>query len=84
MSASGGNKAVLAALAYNLGITVTKFVAFAFTGSSSLLAEAVHSVADTGNQGLLLLGSRRARKERDRANPFGYGPEHHFQIGLRA
>jgi cation diffusion facilitator family transporter len=78
MSTSGGNKAVLAALASNLGITVTKFIAFAFTGSSSLLAEAVHSVADTGNQGLLLLGSRRANKERDRAHPFGYGRERYF------
>src|SRR5207237_4289498 len=78
MSASGGTRAVVAALAANLGIAVTKFVAFACTGSSSMLAEAVHSVADTGNQGLLLLGGRRARKERDVAHPFGYGPERYF------
>ena len=78
MSSSGGSKAVVAALAANLGIAVTKFAAFAFTGSSSLLAEAVHSVADTGNQGLLLFGGRRAGKERDRTHPFGYGPERYF------
>ena len=78
MSSSGSSKAVLAALAANLGIAITKFAAFAFTGSSSLLAEAVHSVADTGNQGLLLLGSRRAARERDRAHPFGYGRERYF------
>jgi len=78
LSASGGSRAVIAALAANLGIAVTKFVAFAFTGSSSMLAEAVHSVADTGNQGLLLLGGRRARKERDSAHPFGYGSERYF------
>jgi len=78
MSTSGGSRAVVAALAANLGIAVTKFVAFAFTGSSSMLAEAVHSVADTGNQGLLLLGGRRARKERDNVHPFGYGSERYF------
>jgi cation diffusion facilitator family transporter len=78
MSTEGGSRAVVAALAANLGIAVTKFVAFAFTGSSSMLAEAVHSVADTGNQGLLLLGGRRARKERDSVHQFGYGTERYF------
>ena len=78
MSATGGTRAVVAALAANLGIAITKFVAFAFTGSSSMLAEAVHSVADTGNQGLLLLGGRRAQKRRDREHQFGYGPERYF------
>jgi cation diffusion facilitator family transporter len=78
MSATGGSRAVVAALAANLGIAITKFVAFGFTGSSSMLAEAVHSVADTGNQGLLLLGGRRAQQRRDREHPFGYGPERYF------
>jgi cation diffusion facilitator family transporter len=78
MSAAGSTRAVVAALAANLGIAVTKFAAFAFTGSSSMLAEAVHSVADTGNQGLLLLGGRRANKERDSTHQFGYGHERFF------
>jgi len=74
----GSNKAVIAALSANLGIAVTKFIAFLFTGSSSMLAESVHSVADTGNQGLLLLGGRRAKRARDSAHPFGYGRERYF------
>src|SRR5918911_3562051 len=74
-AADGGNKAVVAALAANLGIAVTKFIAFALTRSSSMLAEAIHSLADSGNQLLLLLGGRRARKEATPLHPFGYGRE---------
>ena len=75
MSASGGNKAIIAALLANLGIAVTKFIAFAFSGSSSMLAEGVHSLADTGNQGLLLLGGRKAKKKANEEHPFGFGRE---------
>jgi cation diffusion facilitator family transporter len=75
MSASGGRTAIIAALLANLGIAVTKFIAYAVSGSSSMLAEAVHSLADTGNQALLLLGGRRAKKEADSSHPFGYGRE---------
>ena len=60
--AGHGTKAILAAFFANLGISIAKFVGFAFTGSASMLAESIHSVADTGNQGLLLLGGRRARR----------------------
>ncbi len=72
MSADGGTRAVVAALSANLGIGVTKFAAWALTGASSMLAEAIHSVADSGNQVLLLVGARKARKEATPEHPFGY------------
>jgi cation diffusion facilitator family transporter len=73
VSSSQGTRAVVAALAANLGIAVSKFVAFAFTGSSSMVSEGVHSVADSGNQVLLLVGGRRAGRAADDQHPFGYG-----------
>ena len=73
MSTEGGVRAVVAALIANLGIAVSKFVAFFFTGSSSMLSEAIHSVADSGNQILLLIGGKRARAGPDRQHQFGYG-----------
>jgi cation diffusion facilitator family transporter len=75
---TGGMRAVFAALAANLGIAVTKFVAFAITGSASMLAEAVHSVADSGNQVLLLRGRSRSGRERTEEHPFGFGRERYF------
>jgi cation diffusion facilitator family transporter len=78
MSSSGGTRAIVAALAANLGIAVTKFAAFALTGSSSMLAESIHSVADSGNQVLLLLGGKRSRREATDQHPFGYGRERYL------
>lgn len=73
-----GTKAVIAALLANMGIAVAKFVGFGLTGSASMLAESIHSVADSGNQGLLLLGGKRARRAADAEHPFGYGRERYF------
>jgi divalent metal cation (Fe/Co/Zn/Cd) transporter len=73
-----GTKAVIAALLANAGIAVAKGDGFLITGSASMLAESIHSVADSGNQGLLLLGGKRARKDADEAHPFGYGRERYF------
>lgn len=74
----GGSKAVLAAFFGNSAIAVIKFIAFLITRSSSMLAESVHSVADAGNQGLLLLGGRQAKKIADDEHQFGYGRERYF------
>ena len=74
----GSQRAIVAAFVANAGIAVAKFVGFAFTGAASMLAEAVHSVADTSNQGLLLLGGRRARRPATEQHPFGFGRERYF------
>ncbi|MGV8845661.1 cation diffusion facilitator family transporter [Tessaracoccus sp.] len=73
MSTEGGTKAVIAAASANGVIAITKFGAWLLTGSSSMLAEGIHSVADTGNQALLLLGGRHAKRAADAEHPFGYG-----------
>jgi cation diffusion facilitator family transporter len=74
----GSRKAIIAAFFANLGIAISKFVGFIITGSAGLLAEAVHSLADTGNQGLLILGGNRAKQRADKEHPFGYGRERYF------
>ena len=78
MSACGGRIAIIAALLANAGIAVAKFVGYLITGSSSMLAEGVHSVADTSNQALLLLGQKRAQREATQEHPFGYGRSRYF------
>lgn len=78
MAASGGARAIVAALLANAGIALAKFIGYLITGSSSMLAEAVHSVADTSNQGLLLLGGRTARRAATPEHPFGYGRDRYF------
>jgi cation diffusion facilitator family transporter len=74
----GGKKAIIAAFLANLGIAIAKFVGFVITGAASMLAECIHSLADTGNQGLLLLGGNRAAQQPDERHPFGYGRERYF------
>ncbi len=74
----GSRKAIIAAFFANLGIAVAKFVGFLITRSAGLLAESAHSLADTGNQALLMLGSKRGNRPADDAHPFGYGPERYF------
>jgi cation diffusion facilitator family transporter len=73
MAHEGSTKAIIAALLANLGIAITKFIAYIFSGSASMLAESVHSLADSGNQLLLIIGGRRARREATPEHPFGYG-----------
>jgi len=74
----GSRRAIIAALLANLGIAIAKVGAFVLTRSASMLAEAIHSFADTGNQALLILGGRRAKRAPDAAHPFGYGTERYF------
>ncbi|GAB2934215.1 cation diffusion facilitator family transporter [Micromonospora polyrhachis] len=78
MAAEGSTKAVLTALIANLGIAISKFVAAGITGSASMLAEGVHSVADSTNQALLLVGGKRARRAPSALHPFGYARERYI------
>jgi len=78
VSAGGGTKAIIAALVANAGIAAAKFTGFLITGSSSMLAESVHSLADTSNQGLLLLGQKTSQRKATAAHPFGFGRDRYF------
>jgi cation diffusion facilitator family transporter len=78
MSTDGSTRAIVAAMAANAGIAVAKFLAYLVTGSASMLAESIHSVADTSNQGLLLMGGRKAAKLADARHQFGFGRERYF------
>jgi len=78
VSAGGGTRAIVAALIANAGIAVAKLIGYLITGSSSMLAESVHSLADTSNQGLLLLGGKRAKRAATSEHPFGYGRDRYF------
>jgi cation diffusion facilitator family transporter len=78
MAASSSKKVIYAALVGNMMIAITKFVASSITGSSAMLSEAIHSVVDTGNQGLLLHGMKRAKRPADETHPFGFGMELYF------
>ena len=73
MSTEGSMRAIIAALMANIGIAITKFIAAAFSGSASMFAEGIHSVADSGNQILLIIGGKRARRAATESHPFGYG-----------
>ncbi|MDA1195173.1 MAG: cation diffusion facilitator family transporter [Planctomycetota bacterium] len=78
MAAGGSTRVVVLALAANMAIAVVKFIAAVVTRSGSMMAEAVHSLADSGNQGLLLLGGKRAARVPDARHPLGYGREAYF------
>ena len=78
MAASGGTRAIVAALIANAGIAIAKFIGYLITGSSSMLAEGVHSVADTSNQGLLLLGKKTSQRSATSEHQFGFGRERYF------
>ncbi len=84
MSTSGGTKAIIAALAANIGIAVFKFIAYLFSGSSSMLGESIHSLADSGNQVLLLIGGKRSKRAATQEHPFGYGRERYMYAFLVA
>ena len=78
MAATGGTRTIVTALIANFTISIAKFFGFVITSSSAMLAEAVHSLADTSNQALLLLGKKRSKKSPSAERPFGFGRERFF------